>query len=109
MEAVGFLSISLSECCNKVHGMCYPVCGVVHIEDPLLLVGKSSPCSGHSRFPLSLSQWSFTICPTPYNHIENKTFPSFLITVKGYTGILAVGVVRCSINSFKKGTEAGIY
>ena len=30
------------------------------------LIGKSSPCGG-SGFPLSLSEWSFTICPTPYN------------------------------------------
>ena len=44
-----------------------PVCGVVHIKDPLLLIGKSSPC-GNSGFPLSLSEWSFTICLTPYNH-----------------------------------------
>ena len=46
--------------------MCYPVCGMVHIKEPLLLIGKSSPCSG-SGFPLLLSEWSFTICPTPYN------------------------------------------
>ena len=32
----------------------------------LLLIGKSSPCGG-SGFPLSLSEWSLTICPTPYN------------------------------------------
>ena len=37
---------------NKGRGMCYPVCGMVHIKEPLLLVG----------FPLSL----------------NKTCPSFL-------------------------------
>ena len=24
-------------------GMCYPVCGMMHIKDPLLLIGKSSP------------------------------------------------------------------
>ena len=23
--------------------MCYPVCGMVHIKEPLLLIGKSSP------------------------------------------------------------------
>ena len=28
--------------------------------------GKSSPCGG-SAFPLSLFEWSFTICPTQYN------------------------------------------
>ena len=52
--------------CNKGRGMCYPVCGMVHITEPLLLIGKISPYGG-SGFPLSLSEWFFTICPTPYN------------------------------------------
>ena len=30
--------------CNKGWGMCNPVCGMVHIKEPLLLIGKSSPC-----------------------------------------------------------------
>ena len=55
----------LHDWCTKGRGMCYPVCGMVHIKEPLLLIGKSSPCGG-SRFPLSLSEWSFTICLTPY-------------------------------------------
>ena len=42
------------------------VCGMMHIKETLLLIRKSSPCGG-SGFPLSLSEWSFTICPTPYN------------------------------------------
>ena len=29
--------------------MCYPVYGIVHIKEPLLLNGKSSPC-GSSAF-----------------------------------------------------------
>ena len=57
---------SASQWYNKVRGMCNPVCGIVHIKEPLLLIGKSSPC-GFSGFPLSLSEWSFTICLTPYN------------------------------------------
>ena len=36
---------------HKGHGMCYPVCGIVHIKEPLLLIKKSSPC-GSSGFPL---------------------------------------------------------
>ena len=28
------------------HGMCYPVCAMVHIKEPLPLIGKSSPCGG---------------------------------------------------------------
>ena len=51
---------------NKCRALCYPVCGMVHIKEPMLLIGKSSPCGG-SGFPLSLSEWSFTICPKPYD------------------------------------------
>ena len=50
---------------NKGRGMYYPVCGMVHIKEPLLLIGKSSLC-GSSGFPFSLSEWSLTICLTPY-------------------------------------------
>ena len=49
-------------------GMCYPVCGMVHIKQPLLLIEetlKSNPYSGGSGFPISLSEWSFTICSMP--------------------------------------------
>ena len=56
----------LHDWCNKGRGTCYPVCGMVLIKEPLLLIGKSSPCDD-SGFPLSLSEWSFTIYPTPYN------------------------------------------
>ena len=56
----------LHDWCNKGRGMCYPVCGMVHIKEPLLLIGKSSLCGG-SGFPFSLSEWSLTICLTPYN------------------------------------------
>ena len=61
----------------------YPVCGMVHIKESLLLFGKSSLCCG-SGFPLSLSEWSYTICPSLYNRKYNvlsaslnKTLPSF--------------------------------
>ena len=72
----------LHDWCNKGCGMCYPACGMVHIKEPLLLIGKSSLCGG-SRFPHSLSEWSFTICVTSYNQNVlsaslNKIFPSFL-------------------------------
>ena len=74
----------LHDWCNKGRGMCNPVCGMVHIKEPLLLIENGSPC-GDSGFPLSLYEWSFTICPTPYNRKQNvlsaslnKTFPSFL-------------------------------
>ena len=56
----------LHDWCNKGRGMCYPVCGMVHIKEPLLLIDKSSLCGG-SGFPFSLSEWSLTICLTLYN------------------------------------------
>ena len=55
----------LHDWCNKGRGMCYPVCRMVHIKEPLLSIEKGRPCGG-SGFPLSLSEWSFTICLTPY-------------------------------------------
>ena len=58
----------LHDWCNKGRGMCYPVCGMVHIKEPLLLIDKSSLYGG-SGFPFSLSEWSLTICLTPYNRI----------------------------------------
>ena len=56
----------LHDWCNTGHGMCYPVCGMVHIKEPLMLIDKSSLCGG-SGFPFSLLEWSLTICLTPYN------------------------------------------
>ena len=49
----------LSDWCNKGHGMCHHVCGMIHLKNTLPLIGKSSPCCG-SGFPLSLSEWSST-------------------------------------------------
>ena len=48
------------------HDLCNKGRGMVHIKEPLLLFGNGSPCGGN-RFPHSLSEWSFTICLTPYN------------------------------------------
>ena len=56
----GPIELFLHDCCNKGRGMCYPVCEMVNIKEPLLLIGKSRPCDD-SGFPLSLSEWSFTI------------------------------------------------
>ena len=40
---------------NKDRGVCYPVCGMVHIKEPLLLIRKSNSCrffslSGHLSY-----------------------------------------------------------
>ena len=66
LSYVSFQSV-LSEWCNKRRGMYYPVCGMVHMKDQLLLIGKSIPCREDSGFPLSLHEWFFITCPMPYN------------------------------------------
>ena len=55
----------LHDWCNKGHGMSYPVCGMVYIKEPLLLIRKSSPCCG-SGFPLSLSVFRYMGGPLQY-------------------------------------------
>ena len=66
------LFFSLHNWCNKGPGMCYPFCGIVHIKEPLLLIGKSSPCGG-SGFPLSLFEWSFRCHYTKSNPIDDHS------------------------------------
>ena len=91
MDSMSYFSFQpvLYDWRNKGDGMCYPVCEMVLIEESLLPIGTSSLCSISSGFPFSLSEWSFTICPTPYNRklnllnaSLNKTFlPSFFTSV----------------------------
>ena len=52
---LGYFSFQpvLHDWCNKGRGMCYPVCGMMHIKEPLLLIGTSS-------LYLNLN------CPLPY-------------------------------------------
>ena len=66
---LSYLSLQpvLHDWCNKSRGVCYHVFQMVYTKYALLLIGNSSPCSGGSEFPFSLSEWSFIICPTPYN------------------------------------------
>ena len=63
VDPLSYLSFHpvLYDWCNKGRGMCYPVCGMVHIKEPLLLIGKSSLYGG-SGFPFSLSRSSASIC-----------------------------------------------
>ena len=54
VEPLGYFSFQPvpHDWCNKGRGMCYPVCEMMHIKEPLLLIGKSSPCGG-TGFPLT--------------------------------------------------------
>ena len=45
---------------NKGRGMYYPICGMMHIKEPLLLIGKSSLYGGSGFLSRYLS------CPLPY-------------------------------------------
>ena len=52
----------LHDWCYKGCGMCYPVCGRVHIKDCLLLIRNNSPESGGCRFPILLPPFLLTVC-----------------------------------------------
>ena len=41
----------LHDLCNKGHGTCYPVCGMVYIKEPLLLTGKGCHVMAAVGFP----------------------------------------------------------
>ena len=89
----------LYDWCNKGRGMFYPVCRMMHIKEPLLLIEKSSPCGGR-LFPLSLCEWFFTICLTPYNRYQNVLNASLN---KTYTFLPSLGFragVSLNIHSF---------
>ena len=60
-----FAPASAPDWYNKSRGMYYPVCGMMHIKEPLLLSERVAYVAAAGF--LSLSDWSFTICPTPYN------------------------------------------
>ena len=102
--------------CNKGHGMYYPVCGMMHIKEPLLLIGKSSPC-GSSGFPLSLSEWNghLHLYPNCWSPTDSRCwgFSLRMVTwIYPWTGetILGFSVTWCApgrLSSFgdpKKGT-----
>ena len=81
---------------------------MVHINEPLLLIGKSSPFC-RSGFRLWLSEWFFTIGPT-YNRKHNvlsvalnkHLLPSFLLSMYNvYYTQSKIHYIRnvCSLNS----------
>ena len=59
--------------------MCYSVCVVVPIKDPLLLIKKSSACSDGSGYPLSLSDFHIAINVLSASLNLNVSFISFYI------------------------------
>ena len=79
--------------CNKDHGMYYPVCRMVHIKEPLLIIGKSSPCSGGSGFPLLLFEWSFIICLLNSHKIKCAERGNPLLHYMSYSFLLAARVL----------------
>ena len=68
VDPLSYLSFQLGSTTGVTKDVVFVILSgsMVHVKEPLLLIEKSSPCGG-SRFPLSLSEWSFTICLMPYN------------------------------------------
>ena len=50
----------LHDWCNKGHGICYPICGMVHIKEPLLLMKKK-------EWPMKAASFLSDYLSGPYN------------------------------------------
>ena len=73
LSDLSLIAISCSSQCSTTSVtkamLCIILCGMWHIKDFLLLIGKSSPWNGSSGFPLSIHELFFTIIwSTPCNH-----------------------------------------
>ena len=86
----------LHDWCNKGRGMYYPVCGMVHIKEPMLLIDKSSLCGG-SGFHFSLSEWSLT----PYNRRQNVLSASLNKTFLSLSHVETFGTSQILSNFIK--------
>ena len=79
IDMIGLLQFSfqpvLHDWCNKGRGMYYPVCGMMHIKEPLLLTGKSNICGG-SGFALSLSGCSSVDSVPAFEAVGRRIDPS---------------------------------
>ena len=95
----------LHDWCNKGRGMCYPVCGMVHIKEPLMLIVKSSLCGG-SGFLFSLSEWSLTICLMSYNRKQNVLSASLN---KNISFLSAEDPYSTSRSGFRRGPDEPAY
>ena len=71
--------------------MCYPVCGMVHIKEPLLLIVKSSLC-GSSGFPFSLSEEKNIYRDRSFNNSINRAIISL--------GCFALALFNEILNTF---------
>ena len=85
--------------CNKGCGMYYPICGIVHIKEPLLLIRKSSLCSDGSRFPLSLgARCSSVVRVFGHGSMGRRIDPSWLTH----------WALSCSIQCFTTGVTKAV-
>ena len=60
--------------CNKGHGMCYPICRVVYIKEPLMLIGI--PWSGSSKLSARVILYA-------QSHRQDSTYHSLCYTSCG--------------------------
>ena len=81
----------LHDWCNKGCGMCYPVCGMVHIREPLLLIGKRSPTT--HLFIVSVRYFSI-----PSIHLNRDSYSLFPIIVTRCPSCTKVTEVFCTVD-----------
>ena len=80
----------LHDWCTKGCSMYYPVCGMMHIKEPLLLIGMSIPCSS---FNCNLTLYTFkTVSRKEGNVLFNDALNTFYLRLYGVR--LSILIVR---------------
>ena len=80
----------IHDVCHKCHGMCYPVCGMVHRKDPL------QPMKWQNWVSSLANEWSFTKYLMPCNHKLNMLRASLNKTISFLLSLLLC--TQCQYN-----------
>ena len=70
MDSLSYFRSSQCSTTDVVKAVLYAILSVRWYvqKNPICQSKRVVKCSGGSRFPLWISEWSFTICPTPCNN-----------------------------------------
>ena len=71
----------LHDWCNIGCGICYPVCGMMHIKEPLLLVEKGSPCGSTGWNEKELNGSTIKHRSDDPSHLERTLLPRSYISL----------------------------
>ena len=98
----------LHDRCIKRHGMCYHVCGMMHIKDPFMLIKKELLMKWQQWFPLSLCIIAARILLyTPSPNRQNSIYYSLFLHQLWSTGWIEKQLNRSTMKDQFNGRKEG--